>query len=674
MPDLEIVIRTRAELEGARQAITAIEQEIGQAKALGRDYSALEARAQAVRKAIGDHQAGSGQTGWIGSIRNTIAEIVPGFARLDSVLGKLVSGPLSLLGAGFGAIAVGFKAAKNAIDEWAQAEVQFAKLDTALAQTGQLTDAYRQQLHDLAGELQAATAISDDQWLAVLTKLTQFGADSSNIYRVTDAVKNLAGILGGDLNSAASMVSRALQGSFEMFGRYGIIIGDAGTQTEKLDRLFQQLALRGGGQLEAQTKTLTGAWQDLKNKMSDVLESIGLGISKTGILQSVLSAASNTAEWWAEALQGAIPQVEGLSNAAAKTTQQVEDAARAQEAYNAVLESTVQKAREVATAIDKEREAIQAKKRAQDEEANARMALDLARTDFEEKARIISPDQAISKRHSIRERYAKEAHDRNVDVLDRTIGLEQQRRTQWETLDAEMVQKIGVQESRAAHAEAIEAEKAKMERLDLEIAKNRKALEEIDHKQQRKAGSGGFATFMPDPALEEERARIKDAIKRQEYLRERAYGEAGMLEATGPEDLGSAALERGAAGTLHRQRLEHQKAFEAGASKDIEYNNQARSEIDQRNRIYAIQRDTNIFRFAADHINQNTPAIGQAYARANDRANQLAEAIRSGDPVNGINAMGEAVIRKFSEFGRAIDSINQRIARIDMRSGELRNQ
>jgi hypothetical protein len=43
MPDLEFVIKTRSELAGAQAAAAALERQIGQAKALGKDFSALDA-------------------------------------------------------------------------------------------------------------------------------------------------------------------------------------------------------------------------------------------------------------------------------------------------------------------------------------------------------------------------------------------------------------------------------------------------------------------------------------------------------------------------------------------------------------------------------------------------------------------------------------------------------
>src|SRR5437899_11686741 len=73
MPDLEITFKTRAELQGAQQMLEATEKQIGAAKALGQDYSALEAKAQKLRASIGSQgDALAGATDKVHSIASAI--------------------------------------------------------------------------------------------------------------------------------------------------------------------------------------------------------------------------------------------------------------------------------------------------------------------------------------------------------------------------------------------------------------------------------------------------------------------------------------------------------------------------------------------------------------------------------------------------------------------------
>jgi hypothetical protein len=187
------------------------------------------------------------------------------------------AGPFSvaLVGAG---VALGVL--KKSIAEFAANQQGVAALDAALAQSGQLTDAYREKLQALAGQMQERTAIAGAEWLQVLLKLTQFGAKESNIGQYTTAVKNLAGVIGGDINSAAVLFAKAMQGNYDALKRYGISITKTGDLTKDLDRLMTQLAQRGSGILEARARSLSGQFKQLGLSMADFFSAIGRGTAQ----------------------------------------------------------------------------------------------------------------------------------------------------------------------------------------------------------------------------------------------------------------------------------------------------------------------------------------------------------------------------------------------------------
>lgn len=58
--DLEILIRTKAELAGAREAEAQLERDIGKARALGQEYGELETRLKRVRAAMAAHEQPDG--------------------------------------------------------------------------------------------------------------------------------------------------------------------------------------------------------------------------------------------------------------------------------------------------------------------------------------------------------------------------------------------------------------------------------------------------------------------------------------------------------------------------------------------------------------------------------------------------------------------------------------
>ena len=225
MPSVDITFKTAAELAGARAVQQNLERQIGQAKALGKDYSELSKQLAAVN----DRIAKSGQKG---SFMDLVAQ-VPLLQKFGSILDSVAT----KAGLAVGALAALVKVVSKAVKEFAEAESQVAGLDAALAQHGLLTNELRERYQALAGELQKTTAIADDQWIGVLQRLTQFGSKPETIGIDVEAVKNLAGLLEGDVVRAAEMYSKALAGQYEAFGRLGIRIGETGSQTEKLNQL-----------------------------------------------------------------------------------------------------------------------------------------------------------------------------------------------------------------------------------------------------------------------------------------------------------------------------------------------------------------------------------------------------------------------------------------------------
>lgn len=317
MPGIEYKIETSADLKAIKSVADSLRQQIIVAQAAGKEYGDLKRQLDSVNRSMS--QLGTGKR--LGLEMGEIVQGTPIVGNFANALNGL-GGPITIAIGALTSLAQGMA---KAVGEFAGAQTKMAKLDAVLAQNGQLTDAYRNRLQALAGQLQATTAIADDQWLDVLSRLTQFGADSSTIDRYAEAVKNLAGITGGDITQAAELFSKAMAGQFEMFGRLGIRIEKTGTQTERLDSLMAQLAQKGAGVLEAQSKTLSGQWQQLTNAASDLLEGIGNLIARTGILQGVISLLTGGLTLLQNLFPSLIPRLEGMENRFRTAAQRAEE-------------------------------------------------------------------------------------------------------------------------------------------------------------------------------------------------------------------------------------------------------------------------------------------------------------------------------------------------------------
>lgn len=381
MSDLQIKISTPAELAGARAVEQQLERDIGKAKALGEQYDHLEKKLKSVRDVMQTFKPDSGP-GAFDALATGIDVTRKKAGEAEVSLGSFKK---ELVAAGLALATLGLK---GAVDEFASFEQNVTTLDAALARNGQLTSQYREQLQQLAGELETTTNVADEQWLAVLTRLVQFGSTPESIGMDVDAVKNLAGIVG-DVSTAAQLYSRALQGNFDMFGRYGIKVDEAATQTDKLAKLQQKLAEIGGGQLEARTNSLNGTFGKLNVQWGNTLQGMGAVIDKTMVLRGVLGLVTDALDYWNDFLPETVDKVSGLTNAAEGAAEAFSD-----------LENTdpFKKTKDSATAakteVDKLVASMEAAHRRTLAEQDAQLKEELAGLDLQEAATPTTPQSS----------------------------------------------------------------------------------------------------------------------------------------------------------------------------------------------------------------------------------------------------------------------------------------
>jgi len=200
------------------------------------------------------------------------------------------------------AVTTAFGLAIKAVREFAGQELGERDVTSALIAMGQYTDQYRDQLIKLSDTYQTTTGIADDMWLKSLAQLTRFGMNASNVDRVSEALKNLTGLMDGNLDGATDMLAKAMQGEFGMFSRYGIIIKQTGDQVKDLDAAITAINAKGVGLLEARSDTLSGKWTGMKNQANEVFEAIGKKLSSS----LDIGDAITTAKGWLATLTSAV--------------------------------------------------------------------------------------------------------------------------------------------------------------------------------------------------------------------------------------------------------------------------------------------------------------------------------------------------------------------------------
>lgn len=384
---LEIKVKTTAELSAMRQSVEELRRFVAESKAAGNSTTDLEARLKKEEDSLNAAAKASAKH----------ADELSKTEKANSVFGKLGAAVDDLKGK-FPALGAAIDFAKNplvqltaamvaSIKVFSEKESAVAKLDAALANAGQMTDGYRQKLQGLADEMESATAIAETKWMSVFSTLTKFGADTSNIEKYSEAVKNLAGFTGRDIESAAFIFGKAMTGNTTMLSRLGIQFDKSKEGAAQLDDIMQQLATRGAGQLEVKSKTLTGQWYLLKDSISDLLGGIGNLISQTGILQASLRAVSSVLNFFSFAFPKTIEKVEGLTNKLAPLAGEARnvadglgemgDEAEGLDALSTKGKSITEQFEAASAAIDKTRSS-------RDQLAGVKEALAIAKIDLEE--------------------------------------------------------------------------------------------------------------------------------------------------------------------------------------------------------------------------------------------------------------------------------------------------
>lgn len=124
---------------------------------------------------------------------------------------------------------------------------------------------------DFADEMQRTTRFTDNQVLASTALLAQLGRlTGEGLKEAARAAADLAIGLGRDLPVATLILAKAAQGSTFELAKYGIIIDQNLSRSEKWASVLRQVQARFGGSaaqdlgtFNAALKQLSGAWQDL---------------------------------------------------------------------------------------------------------------------------------------------------------------------------------------------------------------------------------------------------------------------------------------------------------------------------------------------------------------------------------------------------------------------------
>jgi hypothetical protein len=266
-------------------------------------------KVEAFDKAIENVGQGADKTGGIlGAFKGKVLSMAAGVASGQAALGLFEK-----------ATRLAREELNHAVRSASEAERVDRGLKSALEITGRAAGGAAERYDRYAKSLQRQTIYGDEaikKTQTLLVQLTQLNEEGIN--KATQGSIGLAAVLGVDLETAATMVAKAMEGNYQALGRYGIKVDETLSAGEKQAALLEKLF---GYYKRAQddTQTYAGRVAQLKESYDDLLEKLGDFVVKNKSVIDSLGAVKSILDWLAVHIRDGLPQLLGALLPAAQT-------------------------------------------------------------------------------------------------------------------------------------------------------------------------------------------------------------------------------------------------------------------------------------------------------------------------------------------------------------------
>lgn len=169
-----------------------------------------------------------------------------------------------------------FNIFKEGVIDAAATQAALNDVVSAVSRSGHASAETAVFFEEMANSLQDSTGVSDDLILksaALAASLTKLG--EQDVKKVTTAAIDLSAALGIDLNSATSIVSKAVDGNAAALKKYGVEIQTTGDKTKDLELVTKALNNQFGGAAASKLQTTSGAFTNLTNQFADFAKEAG---------------------------------------------------------------------------------------------------------------------------------------------------------------------------------------------------------------------------------------------------------------------------------------------------------------------------------------------------------------------------------------------------------------
>jgi hypothetical protein len=210
-----------------------------------------------------------------------------GLRRLTSFLKKNMLAVTAAVAAGFFALSKAFGSVTSAAQEQEDA---VRALDAALIPLGDNAGKVSKALQEQAAALQKVTKFGDETIIRGQALIASFTKNEEEIKGATQAALDLSAAVGVDLNAAFLLMGKAAAGETSTLTRYGIILDEGLSKSEKFAAAIATVNEQFGGRAAEAAKTYSGVIQQIGNAYGDLKERLGEAIIKNKEVLSSLTS------------------------------------------------------------------------------------------------------------------------------------------------------------------------------------------------------------------------------------------------------------------------------------------------------------------------------------------------------------------------------------------------
>lgn len=393
---------------GHSQEAAELQKIIPLIQSLGIHTQALRGRMKALNEING---ANGGSQSVFAQMKSDILGVVEALPGVGGLIGKAfeaATGPV-------GMFTVAIEGAREAMENFSKTELLWARLDAQLAHSGELFDGNREKYHALMESLADRTlGTTDQQWGQIILRLGQFGRTSQQVAGDAETIRNLAARMGTSIETAAHAYERALNGSFYMLQRYGIMIPQHMSQMEKLKMLNEQLA---GSQSywNSVNDTAIGSWEEMKKRIERLTDSLGRHLSNISPLRYAYQGIGEAAAALSKLIGGDLPDaVDGMKNQFNTALPTLAEFKEHQDGVNIAVTKTKESVTNLTTALD------DYKKKVTETQAEEKKLMELQKTErinrleSEAQRQGWSAERLRSEKAMIEKDYSRREYDSEV--------------------------------------------------------------------------------------------------------------------------------------------------------------------------------------------------------------------------------------------------------------------